>query len=78
MGIRVALTRRLDIETDANAVAEKLLEQWFGDDTDKKGVLLLVTGQQDGAIVGGKTFMESFSEDLTDSILAETLPYWLK
>lgn len=39
---------------------------------------MIVTSSQEGALVGGDTFMSKVGTDLSDSVLADTIPYWLK
>ena len=54
----------------------QLLDLWYGGDIDDKGILLVLTGMEDGALVGGEKFMSRFDPDLTESIVADTIPYW--
>lgn len=42
-------------------------------DTDKKGVLLVVTSGKDGALSGGPAFMSALGDDFVDSIVGENI-----
>jgi len=74
--LRVVVLRRLEFENDPEVFADKLLDLWYGGDIDDKGILLVLTGMEDGALVGGEKFMSRFDPDLTESIVADTIPYW--
>lgn len=34
------------------------LENWYGSETDKKGVVLMVTTGKEGAVTGGASFLD--------------------
>lgn len=72
--VNVVTVRRLEFETDAYAFADKALENWYGSDTDKKGVVLMVTTAKEGAVTGGAGFLEAVGEDLLDSVASDNIP----
>ncbi len=51
--------RKLEFEPDTYAFADKVLEGWYPSaaEGDKKGLVLVVTAAKEGAITGGKSFM---------------------
>lgn len=57
--VEVATLRRLEFENDAFALGDKLLDKWYGDAKDKKGLLLVLTSAKDGALTGGDAFMKA-------------------
>ena len=56
--------------------ALQLLENWYGDDTKDKGILLVLSAMEDGALVGGEKFMSKFDGDFQDSLVGDTIAYW--
>ena len=57
--VEVVTVRKLEFETDAYAFADKALDNWYpGAAADKKGVVLMVTASKEGAVTGGKAFLE--------------------
>lgn len=72
--IEVVTVRKLEFETDAYAFADKVLENWYGSDVDKKGVVLMVTTGKEGAASGGESFVKAVGEDLLDSIASDNIP----
>merc|ERR1712190_307923 len=71
----VAIKRKLEFEPDVFTFLEKLFDKWYkSNDGDKNGLLLIVTSVKDGALVGGKSFIEAIGDDLVDSIVGENIP----
>lgn len=58
--LEVATVRKLETETDAFAFGDKLIEKWYGnvEKGNKKGILLVVTTNKDGAVTGGPAFLK--------------------
>lgn len=71
--IEVATVRKLEFESDAFAFGDKLVSKWFPKDSDKRGVLLVVTSGKDGALTGGQSFMKAIGDDLIDSVIGENV-----
>ena len=71
--LEVATVRKLEFESDAFAFGDKLIFKWFPGDSDKRGVLLVVTATKDGALTGGKAFMGAVGDDLIDSVVGENV-----
>jgi len=76
--INAVTVRKLEFETDSFAFGDKVLENWYPtpEEGDKKGVLLVVTAGKEGAVVGGKSFMETIGDDLIDSIINDSIPIY--
>lgn len=72
--VEVVTVRKLEFETDAYAFADKVLDNWYGSATDKKGVVLMVTTNKEGAVTGGKGFVAAVTEDLLDSVASDNIP----
>ncbi|KIZ03098.1 hypothetical protein MNEG_4860 [Monoraphidium neglectum] len=72
--VTAVTVRKLEFETDAYAFADKALENWYGSETDKKGVVLMVTTGKEGAVTGGASFLDAVGEELLDSIASENIP----
>ncbi|KAI8475847.1 MAG: hypothetical protein J3K34DRAFT_403008 [Monoraphidium minutum] len=72
--VNIVTVRKLEFETDAYAFADKALENWYGKDVDKKGVVLMVTSGKEGAVTGGAGFVDALGEDLLDSIASDNIP----
>lgn len=53
-----------------------MVENWYptAEEGDKKGVLLVVTAGKEGALSGGKAFMQAVGDDLIDSIVSDNIP----
>lgn len=77
-GYRVeAITvRKLEVEQDAFAFADRVLEGWYPtpEEGDKKGIVLIVSAGKDGAVTGGPAFMAALGDELIDSIISENVP----
>merc|ERR1711904_403989 len=70
-------TRKLEFDPDAFTFSDKIFGKWHkSDGGDKNGLLLLVTAGKDGAIVGGNPFSEALGDELVDSIIGDTIPYY--
>lgn len=57
-------------------MVSQVVENWYPTAGEKKGVLLVVTSSKEGAVVGGKDFVESIGDDLIDSIVADNIPIY--
>lgn len=71
--LEVATLRRLEFENDAFVFGDKLIKKWYPD-SDKKGLLLVVTAAKDGALTGGSAFVSAVGDELIDSIVGENIP----
>lgn len=72
--VEVATVRKLEFESDAFAFGDKLVSKWFPGESDKRGVLLVVTAGKDGALTGGESFMKAIGDDLIDSVVGDNIP----
>eukprot|EP00892_Ulva_mutabilis_P011303 jgi/Ulvmu1/8545/UM044_0079.1 len=74
--IEAVTVRKLEVEADAFAFTDRLIESWYPtkEEGDKKGVLLIVTAGKDGALNGGASFMSAVGDDFIDSIIGENIP----
>ena len=74
--LQVATVRKLEVEPDAFALGDKIVEHWYPtvQEGGKKGILLLVTATKDGALTGGPSFLKALGDDLIDSVTADNLP----
>ena len=61
---------------DVFELADKILESWYPtlEVGDKRGVVLLVTSQKEGAVAGGPTFLDAIGDDLLEAVVSENLP----
>ena len=61
---------------DVFELADKILESWYPtlEVGDKRGVVLLVTSQKEGAVAGGPTFLNAVGDDLLEAVVSENLP----
>ncbi|KAG2499945.1 hypothetical protein HYH03_002232 [Edaphochlamys debaryana] len=74
--VEVVTVRKLEFETDAFAFAEKVLAGWYpsASELDKKGMVLVLTAQKEGAVIGGNAFNEAVGDELIDSIISTNIP----
>lgn len=74
--LTVATVRKLEVESDAFALGDKLVEHWYPtvQEGGNKGVLLLVTAAKDGALTGGPAFLKAVGDDLIDSVVGDNIP----
>eukprot|EP00793_Prasinoderma_coloniale_P001631 PRCOL_00003436-RA len=76
--LQVVTTRKLTVEPDVYSFSETILKKWYPDEADRsnKGVLLIVTSANEGAIAAGPNFQSKISGDLVDSIEQANIPYY--
>ena len=74
--LTVATVRKLEVESDAFALGDKLVEHWYPtvQEGGNKGVLLLVTAAKDGALTGGPAFLKAVGDELIDSVVGDNIP----
>ena len=74
--LTVATVRKLEVESDAFALGDKLVEHWYPtvQEGSNKGILLLVTAAKDGALTGGPSFLKAVGDDLIDSVVGDNIP----
>ena len=74
----VVTTRKLTVEPDAYTFAETVLKKWYPDEAQRKdkGVLLVVTNSNEGAVAAGETFQGKISQDLAESIEEANIPFF--
>ena len=72
----VVTTKKISTIPDPYEFADKALETWYPslELGDRKGVLLLVTRNREGAITGGPSFMNALDSNIMDSIMDTTIP----
>lgn len=53
-----------------------MLEKWYPtvEEGNKKGIVLLVTTQKEGAVTGGPAFVKAVGEQVLDGVSTENLP----
>ncbi|CAI5486278.1 unnamed protein product [Closterium sp. Naga37s-1] len=68
--------RKIAGKGDVFELADKILESWYPtvEEGDKRGVVLLVTSQKEGAVAGGPTFIDTIGDELFEGIVSENLP----
>ncbi|CAI5460765.1 unnamed protein product [Closterium sp. Yama58-4] len=68
--------RKIAGKGDVFELADKILESWYPtvEEGDKRGVVLLVTSQKEGAVAGGPTFVDTIGDDVFEGIVSENLP----
>ncbi|CAI7794563.1 unnamed protein product [Closterium sp. NIES-53] len=68
--------RKIAGKGDVFELADKILESWYPtvEEGDKRGVVLLVTSQKEGAVAGGPTFIETIGDEVFEGIVSENLP----
>jgi len=72
----VVTTKKISTIPDPYEFADKTLETWYPslELGDRKGVLLLVTRNKEGAITGGPAFMNALDPAILDTIMDTTIP----
>ncbi|KAI5057657.1 hypothetical protein GOP47_0027672 [Adiantum capillus-veneris] len=68
--------RKLTTKSDIFEFADQLLEKWYPtlEEGNKKGLVLLVTTQKEGAVTGGPEFIKAVGDKVLEGVLAENLP----
>lgn len=78
-GVRVTVVtlRKLQLQPDAFAFADKLIETWYPtrEEGDKKVVLLLVKASKEGALVAGPSAGAAL-KPLIESVATDTVPFY--
>jgi len=71
----VATIRKLEFDPDIFSFSEKVIGKWrkSGGD-DKTGLLVIVTANKDGALVGGDSFVKAVGDELIDSVQGDNIP----
>lgn len=72
----IVTLRKLVFVADPFEFADKVIEKWYPtvEQGDKHGVLLLVSTEKEGAVVGGPSFMKTVSDPVIDGIISENIP----
>ncbi|KAK9139539.1 hypothetical protein Scep_009220 [Stephania cephalantha] len=68
--------RKLTSKADAFEYADQVLERWYPsiEEGNKKGIVVLVTSQKEGAITGGPAFIEAVGNNVLDATVSENIP----
>lgn len=68
--------RKLTSKSDIFEFADQLLEKWYPtlEEGNKKGLVLLVTTQKEGAVTGGPEFIKTVGDKVLEGVVAENLP----
>lgn len=68
--------RKIAGKGDVFELADKVLESWYPtiEEGDKRGVILLVTSQKEGAVSGGPSFLDALGDDVIEGVVSENLP----
>lgn len=74
--IDMVTLRKLTTKPDVFEFADQLLEKWYPtiEEGDKKGLVLLVTSQKEGAVTGGPAFIKAVGDKTLEAVVAENLP----
>lgn len=70
----VVTIRKLDIQPDAYDFSENVLNRWYKGEADK-GIFLVVTSTNEGAVMAGKKVQNLVAAKLVDSIEAQNVPF---
>ncbi|XP_054802646.1 UPF0603 protein At1g54780, chloroplastic [Prosopis cineraria] len=75
-GINFVTVRKLTSKADAFEYADQVLERWYPtvEEGNNKGIVVLVTGQKEGAVTGGPAFVQAVGEKGLDAAVSENLP----
>ncbi|BFI43203.1 hypothetical protein MPTK2_8g16080 [Marchantia polymorpha subsp. ruderalis] len=68
--------RKLTSKADAFEFADAVLEKWYPtiEEGNKKGIVLLVTTQKEGAVTGGPAFVKAVGDQVLEAVTTENLP----
>ncbi|KAH7436605.1 hypothetical protein KP509_05G027600 [Ceratopteris richardii] len=74
--IDMVTLRKLTTKSDIFEFADQLLEKWYPtlEEGNKKGLVLLVTTQKEGAVTGGPDFIKAVGDKVLEGVVAENLP----
>lgn len=74
--INVVTVRKLTSKADAFEYADQVLERWYPtvEEGDKKGIVVLITSQKEGAVTGGPEFIQAVGDSVLDGTVSENLP----
>eukprot|EP00249_Psilotum_nudum_P010777 c22762_g1_i1 orf=101-1018(+) len=74
--IDMVTLRKLTTKADVFEFADQVLERWYPtvEEGAKKGLVLLVTTQKEGAVTGGPAFINAVGDKVLESIVSDNLP----
>ncbi|KAL0377814.1 UNVERIFIED_CONTAM: hypothetical protein Sradi_3086900 [Sesamum radiatum] len=74
--INVVTVRKLTSKADAFEYADQVLERWYPtvEEGNKKGIVVLITSQKEGAVTGGPEFIQAVGDSVLDGTVSENLP----
>lgn len=74
--IDLVTVRKLTAKSDIFEFADQLLEKWYPtlEEGNKKGLVVLVTTQKEGAVTGGPDFIKAIGDKVLEGVVAENLP----
>lgn len=74
--VDIVTLRKITSKSDVFEFADQLLEKWYPtvEEGDKKGVVVLVTTQKEGAVTGGPKFSKTIGDGLLEALVSENLP----
>ncbi|KAL0312486.1 UNVERIFIED_CONTAM: hypothetical protein Sradi_5647900 [Sesamum radiatum] len=74
--INVVTVRKLTSKADAFEYADQVLERWYPtvEEGNKKGIVVLITSQKEGAVTGGPEFIQAVGDTVLDGTVSENLP----
>ncbi|KAK4389198.1 hypothetical protein Sango_2256800 [Sesamum angolense] len=63
-------------KADAFEYADQVLERWYPtvEEGNKKGIVVLITSQKEGAVTGGPEFIQAVGDSVLDGTVSENLP----
>ncbi|KAL3538010.1 hypothetical protein ACH5RR_001376 [Cinchona calisaya] len=74
--INIITVRKLTSKADAFEYADQVLERWYPtvEEGTKRGIVVLITSQKEGAITGGPDFVQAVGDTILDATVSENLP----
>ena len=63
-------------KADAYEFADTVLERWYPsvEEGNKKGIVMLLTSQKEGAVTGGPAFLQAVGDQVLEGVVAQNLP----
>jgi uncharacterized membrane protein YgcG len=73
--VLVVTTRKLEFQPDILSFSEKIFRKWSkSDGGDKTGLLVMVTTNKEGALIGGESFVKAVGDEVIDSVQGDNIP----
>merc|ERR1711964_718963 len=73
--VLVVTTRKLEFQPDIYSFSEKVFRKWSkSDGGDKTALLVVVTTNKEGALIGGESFVKAVGDEVIDSVQGDNIP----